>query len=120
MGAARWRASGAVLRLNANLTAITSPACSSNKCPHRRIPPSVRIIRLSGRWAFFFLKATAACAPMTSIRSTRISENQDWAEACHAYAQAHDQYFTILREADNCLREILLDRGPEADARRAR
>ena len=40
--------------------------------------------------------------------------------ACRAYAQAHDQYFTILREADNCLREILVDRGPEADARRAR
>jgi 2-polyprenyl-6-methoxyphenol hydroxylase-like FAD-dependent oxidoreductase len=49
-----------------------------------------------------------------------LRENQDWAEACRAYAQAHDQYFTILREADNCLREILVDRGPEADARRAR
>jgi 2-polyprenyl-6-methoxyphenol hydroxylase-like FAD-dependent oxidoreductase len=49
-----------------------------------------------------------------------LRENQDWAEACRAYARAHDQYFTILREADNCQREILVDRGPEADARRAR
>jgi 2-polyprenyl-6-methoxyphenol hydroxylase-like FAD-dependent oxidoreductase len=49
-----------------------------------------------------------------------LRENQDWAAACRAYAQAHDQYFTILRDADNCLREILVDRGPEADARRAR
>jgi menaquinone-9 beta-reductase len=47
-------------------------------------------------------------------------ENQDWAAACGAYVQAHDQYFTILREADNCLPDILVDRGPEADARRAR
>jgi 2-polyprenyl-6-methoxyphenol hydroxylase-like FAD-dependent oxidoreductase len=49
-----------------------------------------------------------------------LRENQDWAAACSDYARAHDQYFTILREADNCLREILVDRGPEADTRRAR
>ena len=49
-----------------------------------------------------------------------LRENQDWVAACRAYAQAHDRYFTILREADNCLRELLVDRGPEADARRAR
>jgi flavin-dependent dehydrogenase len=33
---------------------------------------------------------------------------------------AHDQYFTNLREADNCMRELLVDRGPQADALRAR
>ncbi len=49
-----------------------------------------------------------------------LRENQDWAAACRDYARTHDQYFTILREADNCLREILVDRGPEADTRRAR
>jgi len=49
-----------------------------------------------------------------------LRENQDWAAACHAYAQAHDQYFTNLREADNCMRELLIDRGPQADALRAR
>jgi 2-polyprenyl-6-methoxyphenol hydroxylase-like FAD-dependent oxidoreductase len=47
-------------------------------------------------------------------------ESQNWGAACSAYAQAHDQYFTIMREADNCLREILVDRGPEAHARRTR
>ena len=49
-----------------------------------------------------------------------LRENQDRAAACRDYARTHDQYFTILREADNCLREILVDRGPEADTRRAR
>ena len=49
-----------------------------------------------------------------------LRENQDWAAACRAYAEAHDQYFTNLHEADNCMRELLVDRGPEADARRAR
>jgi menaquinone-9 beta-reductase len=49
-----------------------------------------------------------------------LRENQDWAAACRAYAQAHDQYFMNLHEADNCMRELLIDRGPEADALRAR
>jgi 2-polyprenyl-6-methoxyphenol hydroxylase-like FAD-dependent oxidoreductase len=49
-----------------------------------------------------------------------LRDNQDWAAACRDYAETHDQYFTILREADNCMREILVDRGPEADAGRAR
>jgi 2-polyprenyl-6-methoxyphenol hydroxylase-like FAD-dependent oxidoreductase len=38
-----------------------------------------------------------------------LRENQNWGAACRAYAQAHDRYFTILREADQ-----------EVDARRAR
>jgi 2-polyprenyl-6-methoxyphenol hydroxylase-like FAD-dependent oxidoreductase len=49
-----------------------------------------------------------------------LRENRDWAAACDTYAQAHDQYFTNLREADNCMRELLIDRGPQADALRAR
>jgi len=49
-----------------------------------------------------------------------LRENQDWDAACRAYAQTHERYFTILHEADNCLREILIDRGPEAEALRAR
>jgi 2-polyprenyl-6-methoxyphenol hydroxylase-like FAD-dependent oxidoreductase len=49
-----------------------------------------------------------------------LRESQDWLAACRAYAAAHDQYFTNLREADNCMRELLVDRGPEADALRAR
>ncbi len=49
-----------------------------------------------------------------------LRENRDWGEACRAYARVRDRYFKILREADNCSREILIDRGAEADARRAR
>ena len=49
-----------------------------------------------------------------------LRENRDWAAACQAYALAHDQYFTNLRDADNCMRELLVDRGPHADALRAR
>ncbi len=49
-----------------------------------------------------------------------LRENQNWAAPSRAYAAAHDQYFTILHEADNLTREILVDSGPEADERRAR
>jgi menaquinone-9 beta-reductase len=46
--------------------------------------------------------------------------NRDWAAACGEYARERDRYFTNLREADDCMRELLLERGPEAAARRAR
>ena len=49
-----------------------------------------------------------------------LRETRDWGSACRAYAKARDRYFKILREADDCNREILVDRGSEADTRRAR
>ena len=49
-----------------------------------------------------------------------LRENQDWAAAGQAYARGHDQYFTNLREADNCMRELLVDCGPQRRAPCAR
>jgi len=64
------------------------------------------------------LGLSLTCRDMRVLTSF-LRESQDWAAACRDYAQTHDQYFTIVREADNCMREILVDRGPEADATRA-
>ncbi len=46
--------------------------------------------------------------------------SDDWAGACSAYARAHDNYFNILRDADNFTRELLFDPGAESDALRAK
>lgn len=43
---------------------------------------------------------------------------RDWDTACREYARQRYQYFDLLRRVHNCLRELLLDPGPEADARR--
>jgi 2-polyprenyl-6-methoxyphenol hydroxylase-like FAD-dependent oxidoreductase len=54
------------------------------------------------------------------VLSDLLRANDDWDSACHSYARAHDEYFSNLRGADNIMRELLVDRGPEADARRAK
>jgi menaquinone-9 beta-reductase len=54
------------------------------------------------------------------VLSDALKVNQDWDAACREYARAHDDYFAILHVVDNCLRELFLDPGPEADARRSR
>lgn len=46
--------------------------------------------------------------------------SDDWEAACSAYARAHDDYFGILRESDNLMRQVLIDPGAESDAVRAR
>jgi 2-polyprenyl-6-methoxyphenol hydroxylase-like FAD-dependent oxidoreductase len=48
----------------------------------------------------------------------RVSD--DWNTACCGYARAHDDYFAILLEADNCLRALLVDPGAKSDALRAK
>ena len=47
-------------------------------------------------------------------------QHQDWDVAGHAYAEQHDQYYSILHTVTQWLGQFLFDPGEEADARRAR
>ncbi len=53
------------------------------------------------------------------VLSDALRTNRDWDAACREYAGTHDEYFAILHAAHNCMRELLVDSGPQADARRA-
>ncbi len=44
----------------------------------------------------------------------------NWDVACHAYAEGHDHHYGVIHTAENWWRELWLDRGAEADARRSR
>lgn len=44
----------------------------------------------------------------------------DWAAAAHAYAREHDRYYGAWRRVVGWYRELFYERGPEAEARRAR
>ncbi len=59
---------------------------------------------------------------MRDVRVMRdcLLADTNWDAACHAYADGHDYHFGVIHTAENWLREMWLDRGAEADARRAR
>ncbi|MCG8672784.1 MAG: FAD-dependent monooxygenase, partial [Pseudomonadales bacterium] len=50
----------------------------------------------------------------------KLSADEDWNAAGHAYAEEHDRGYTAIRTVDSWYTDILLDIGPEAEARRAR
>jgi hypothetical protein len=50
----------------------------------------------------------------------RLLATTDWDGAAHAYADEHDRYYGALRAIIGWRRELYFERGPEADARRAR
>ena len=45
--------------------------------------------------------------------------HEDWHEAGMAYAEARRRYFGVIHAMENWQTELLMDTGPEADARRA-
>ena len=46
--------------------------------------------------------------------------HDDWEAAGHAYAAEHDWHYGVIHRLDNWMREVFLEYGPEANARRAR
>ena len=46
--------------------------------------------------------------------------NSDWDEACHEYAAEHDRYYDVAHKVDDWFRQMFLEQGEEANARRAR
>jgi 2-polyprenyl-6-methoxyphenol hydroxylase-like FAD-dependent oxidoreductase len=79
-----------------------------------------------------FIGDCAACDDPTfgegmalALRDVRVLRDhllatQDWDTAAHAYAKEHDEYFETVRILGNWYWSLLLETGPEADARRAK
>jgi menaquinone-9 beta-reductase len=59
---------------------------------------------------------------MRDVRVMRdcLLADTNWDAACHAYADGHDYHYGVIHKSENWMREMWLDRGAEADARRAR
>ena len=60
-----------------------------------------------------------------TLRDVRVLRDQliryeNWDEAGEAYAEEHDRYCGVLLTFESWITQMLLDTGPEADARRAR
>jgi 2-polyprenyl-6-methoxyphenol hydroxylase-like FAD-dependent oxidoreductase len=60
-----------------------------------------------------------------TVRDVRVlrdalQSHQNWDEAGHAYAEAHDRHYGVMHTVDNWLSQMLFAIGPEAEARRAR
>ena len=58
-----------------------------------------------------------------SLRDARVLRDhllhhQDWEEAGQAYAEEHSQYYGVIHDVELWQTELLLQSGPEADARR--
>jgi 2-polyprenyl-6-methoxyphenol hydroxylase-like FAD-dependent oxidoreductase len=53
------------------------------------------------------------------LRDHLLTES-DWTVAAHSYAREHDGYYGAWRRVVGWYRDLLYERGPEADARRAR
>ena len=58
-----------------------------------------------------------------SLRDVRVlrdklTYHQDWVEAGNAYAEAHDQYYSVIHAVELWQTQLVLEAGPEADARR--
>ena len=59
-----------------------------------------------------------------AVRDARVLRDHllshdDWDQAGHAYATAHDKYYTVSHTVESWLEQLLVQTGPEADARRA-
>ena len=59
---------------------------------------------------------------MRDVRVMRdcLLADSNWDAACHAYAEGHDFHYGVIHTVENWWREMWLDRGAEADARRNR
>ena len=60
-----------------------------------------------------------------TVRDARVLRDQllsheDWDEAGHAYAEAHDQHYGVIHTGDNWFSRMFFDPGPEGKALRAR
>lgn len=61
----------------------------------------------------------------TTVRDARVLRDElmatdDWDAAGHAYAAEHDRYSAVVHKVNNWFRQIFLEQGPDADARRAK
>ena len=50
----------------------------------------------------------------------RLLAGEDWDRAGHEYAEEHDRAYGIIHDVTTWSRQVFMEKGPEADARRAR
>jgi 2-polyprenyl-6-methoxyphenol hydroxylase-like FAD-dependent oxidoreductase len=60
-----------------------------------------------------------------TLRDARVLRDQllshdDWDTAGHRYAEHHDQAYAVIHTVEGWLKDLLLETGPDAEARRAR
>jgi 2-polyprenyl-6-methoxyphenol hydroxylase-like FAD-dependent oxidoreductase len=60
-----------------------------------------------------------------AVRDARVLRDcllryEDWDEAGNAYALEHDRYYGVTHTMESWMNQMLMETGPEADARRAR
>jgi len=60
-----------------------------------------------------------------TLRDTRVLRDQllateDWKQASENYAESRQQYFGVVHTMENWHTQLLMETGPEADARRAK
>ena len=60
-----------------------------------------------------------------TVRDVRVlrdylRSHEDWDEAGHAYAEAHDRHYGVIHTVDNWLSQMFFETGPVGKARRAR
>ena len=46
--------------------------------------------------------------------------HEDWDEAGHAYASAHDYHYGVIHRVDHWMAQMFFETGPAAEASRAR
>ena len=54
------------------------------------------------------------------VLKEQLLANDDWDEAGRAYAEAREQYFSVVHAMENWQSQLLMETGPEADAARAK
>ena len=62
----------------------------------------------------------ALAARDARVLRDKLLSHEDWDEAGHAYAYTHDEYFKVSNTVESWLEKLLVQTGPDADARRAK
>ena len=62
------------------------------------------------------------CLTVRDVRVLRDSllRHENWHEAGHAYAEAHDRHYGVIHTVENWLSQMFFEIGPAGEARRAR
>jgi 2-polyprenyl-6-methoxyphenol hydroxylase-like FAD-dependent oxidoreductase len=59
---------------------------------------------------------------LRAVRALRdnLAANEDWDSAGHAYAEEYDRFYGVIHDVTIWMRQMFMESGPEADARRAK
>ena len=60
------------------------------------------------------------CLRGVRLLRDRLLANENWDDAGHEYAEEHDRSYDVIHTVTTWSRQIFMEKGPEADARRAK